>query len=213
MKKNIILKGIVIVGGLILILSLLFSNDEINNYKILKQEEMRKEKIQLDIGIKNKITKEELDKIIEELHNKNNDYERIFIWFHLSNDINKKPWAVANYLNNEWTTDIVATIEEERKLKQSTINTDEKTKIIGKWYTEDIPLAYIDIIYNRNNTHYVITIQKDESLLTEELVKVSDNTYRYKSNDWSDYFKIEPNGNLGHYNSSNKKFSEGSLVK
>lgn len=202
MKNNKKLKGVIIIGGIILIFSLIFSDKY--DYDILKVEETDRQKIQLDIGIKNKISKEELNGIVNEIQNDKNGYDRMFIWFHLQNDINKKPWAVANYSDKKWEITAVATLEVEKKLKETNI----KYEIIGKWYEESAINASTNIFYRKDNKIFKLSIYHDYTNSTSEIETKDNITYTYKENFHGEYFKIESNGNLGFYNVEKQKFLE-----
>ena len=117
-----------------------------------------------------KITKQELTKLGENLRKKLfRGAERIFIFYYLTNDLNKScAWGLTNYHKSEKTISINGlTIEEEKILIERIKN--DKRNVIGHWIDES-NLKSLYTIYENNGVVFMETFYNEKNIVTKEQI-------------------------------------------
>lgn len=204
----------------ILIIFLLFTycskKSEIN-YKIISEKEhVNKDfginKCNIDIMLPEKVSKEELTKIAQELRESRSVYDKLWIFYHIKgNPPDKEPWATTHFTPN-LIVEVLGSTESEDEIMQH-VKIDGN--IIGKWKDDRPYVGCVINIIEKEKITFMKFIYQDGSSFDKYLsIKKlnGENRYEFKENTHNEYFLIESNGNLGMYG-KNGKFAEAIKIK
>lgn len=183
-------------------------NEEVN--KTLK-------KTNLEVRLHKEITEAELKIIAYEIKNKRPNIDKFWIFYFLpEHSTNNGAWAISHF-KPEPDIKILGTTTENTKEVE---NIKVEGKILNKWKDND-PLfpAFIYLIENNNELFIKEIYPKSNNLPNGGILdyKVTKIEYKEKirfnyKNDFGEYFLIEDNGNLSHYNNDGK-FKEAIPIK
>jgi len=177
-------------------------------FKILSEVPTKYGKCNIDIELKEKISKDELTSIANKIRETRKSYDNLWVFYYLPGmKVGSGAWATTHFTPNLEVKIIGATEEEEKKINDVTVDGN----VIGKWQVKQLSYEYIIIIYEKNKNIFCKGIYTDGSSSDEEYVKKKYKgkvRYEAKQNKHNEYYLIEDNGNLGMYG-ENGKFCEG----
>lgn len=188
-------------------------NDD--SYKIISEiknvnPEFDINKCNIEIELKEKISKEKLILIANNLRKTRTTYDYVWIFYYLPGvKVGAGAWAYTHFTPNLEVEILGTTADEEAKQKENAGNVDGK--IIGKFYEQQ----YTDgtyTVYEKNNKTFIKVVYGDGSSDDEEMKKstVSNGTrfdYKDGSGNVRGYRILTKSGILEFYNAENKKFT------
>lgn len=191
-----------------------------NSYKILTETpnvnpEFKTNKCNLEIELKEKISKEKLTSIANELRKTRGTYDNLWIFYYLPGmKIGSIAWATTHFSPSLKVEIIGSTMEEDKKLKGSANSVDGK--VVGQFYEKQYTSATYTI-YEKNKKTFMKISFKDGSSIDDEMKKQNVPTgtkLTVKSGGSNDeYFILTKSNTLEFYNSENKKFTTASDMK
>ena len=171
-------------------------------WAVVKAYRQANVKASLDVRLAERISKQKLTEIANELHGfANNKQPRLFIVYYLPDmQIDAGGWATSHFNPRLTLTILGASKEEYQRLMAKVTSTSPSEEIIGSWTVNILPNRIITF-YSKSGKTYMRRRFKDGSGGEHELIiqKVGSQTrYRRKGGHPLDYFIITSNGDLGH---------------
>ena len=164
------------------------------NYTIENQNFLKKMKATFDVRLEDKISKEAIKAIANDIKRNNPGYDKYFIIYLLPGmEINNGAWATSHFNPSLEVNILGRQTDDTSKIDKSSSDINEE-KIIGKW--EDNTLGKLFIIHKDSSNYKLRTIYKDGSFGDKKLTKKG-NIYKFDNRE--SYIKIEKNGYLGWY--------------
>ena len=173
-------------------------------WAVVKAERQANVKASLTVRLAERVTKEMLVAIANELHGfADNKQPRLFIVYYLPDmEIDAGGWATTHFNPDLEVKILGATKEEHEKIVTQTKTSEVSQKTIGSWTVTILPTGTITF-FRKDGQTYLTRRYNDGSSGTDELViqKVGGQTrYRQSGGHPADYFIITASGDLGHCN-------------
>lgn len=179
-------------------------------YKIVSVKESSDlKKCTIEIELKEKVSKDTLIAIGDEIHATRKSYDKVWMLYYVPR---MKPgsgaaWATTNYTPGLSVEIIGSTKKEEVMQKDGAIKVDGD--VIGEYYSQQLSISHI--VYERNHTIYMKMICADGSKADYKMRKrkVANGTRL----DYTDkgmvgeYFILNKSDQLEFYNAENKRFA------
>jgi len=171
-----------------------------DNYKIINEKSFLNIKTSLDIRLKEKVDKNTLREIANELYNNRKHFERVFIVYYLPGmEVDKGGWATSHF-NPNLEIKIIGTTKEGHKKISQKDNEVEGEKILGSWIDEQIHgLEGRIIIYRKKGHLFMRKVFKDGSIGNYECIEYqveNQKRIKKKNDKFGDYFVIDSNKDL-----------------
>lgn len=164
------------------------------NYTIENQDFFKDLKATFDVRLEDKISKEVIKAIANDIKRNNPGYDKYFIAYLLPGmEINNGAWATSHF-NPSLEVNILGSETDNITKIDKSLSDIKEEKIIGKW--EDNTLGKLFIIHKDSSNYKLRTIYKDGSFGDKKLTKKG-NIYNFDNR--RSYIKIEKNGYLGWY--------------
>lgn len=190
------------------------------SYKIISETENVNpdfgiNKCNINIELKEKISKEKLTLIANNLRETRTTYDKVWIFYYLPGmKVGAGAWATTHFTPNLQVEILGTTANEEAKQKENSDNVDGK--IIGKFYEQQYTSATYTV-YEKNNKIFIKMAFKDGSSSDDEMKKstVSNGTrFDYKDGGSNgEYFILTKSGILEFYSEDNTKFTTASKTE
>jgi len=180
-----------------------------NLYKIISEKENVNPKFgfnkcNIEVELKEKITKEQLTIIANKIRETRKSYDNLWIFYNLpGKQAGSVAWATTHFTPNLKVEILGSTDAEDKKMDNVSVDGN----IIGKWTDKQSYSEHTAIIYEKNNKIYMKSIYSDGSSGEVEYVRKKINgkvRYEPKQNKHNEYYIIEANGNLGMYDPEGK---------
>jgi len=191
------MKKLSLVIIVILILSFISCSKKSNNYEIINEESLHNIKTSLNIRLKEKVNKNTLREIANELYSSRNNFERVFIVYYLPGmEVDKGGWATTHFNPN--LEIVILGTENDLKLNNND-QTEIKGKIIGSWIDNTMGINYK--LISDNKKLYMVQFFKDGSSLKENIIKkkIGGIESLIDPDDSKGYYRIETDGKLSLY--------------
>ena len=198
-----------------------------DDYSIIKIETIPGIKASIDVRLKREFYKSEIEELAYILKNQlNQDYENIFICYYMPGmKVGNGAWATSHFnpdldifMTSKFYDDTIKKEEiDTTKTKiafQKFKDKNRSAKIIGNWYEGN---GLIIIFYKKRKKYYLIEIKTENPIIgkpVELLIRKSGTNIKYiikdllypkdmenvkLIGDYTDYYKIERNGDLSLY--------------
>lgn len=168
------------------------------DYEIINEESLKNIKTSLNIRLKEKVDKNALSEIANELYSSRKKYERVFIVYYLPGmEVNKGGWATSHFNPN---LDIVI-LGFENDIENKLANDVEIIEgiLLGKWI-DNSSVGGIYYLTNNKGNYTMKIVYSDGSKSIDKLQKktVSNKTrYIEKDNSFGEYYIINADSTLG----------------
>jgi len=178
-------------------------------YNIISYEEQERpgaKHLEIKVELNKRASSADLRRLAKDLGKHHKNYFRTWIFYFLKGqDSSRGAWATSHFDPTLSVKIIGATKEEFQKIA----STQTEGEVIGRWEK----VGGLGGIYSflKKNGKLTIVIKYPDGSNFESRLKKSGSTYRF-DNPHGEYFKIEPNGNLGCYGKRGK-FDEIKEIK
>ena len=177
----------------------------VRTYKIISEKENVNpksgfNKCNIEVELKEKITKEELTVIANQIRETRKSYDKLWIFYKINGS---EVWATTHFTPNLEVEIIGTTSSTDEKLNSEKV--DGQT--IGKWRDNRVGANWLIVIYKKNNKLFSKTICDNGNTAEDEFVKKKFNgkvRFEPKENRHKEYYLVEKNGNLGMYDGEGK---------
>jgi hypothetical protein len=171
-------------------------------WALVKAERQANVKASLDVRLADRVTKEKLVAIANELHGfADNKQPRLFIVYYLPDmEIDAGGWATTHFNPNLEVKILGATKDQHEKMVAETKQTEASQQTIGSWTVNILPKGTITF-FRKGGKAYMTRRYTDGSSGTHELIiQQAGGQTRYRQSDGhpADYFIITGSGDLGH---------------
>ncbi|HUW06999.1 MAG TPA: hypothetical protein VMW01_12135 [Williamwhitmania sp.] len=161
-------------------------------------------KCNIEIVLKEKISKEQLTIIANKLRETRKSYDKLWIFYNLEGTkTGSGAWATSHFTPDLNVEIGGTTAEEDKKLNATKVD----GRVIGKWQDTRPYAGCFMTLYEKNNKIFMNQAFSDGSSSDDEFIKktINGNTrYELKQNKHNEYYIIETNGNLGMYGPDGK---------
>ena len=174
-------------------------------------------KTNIDIRLKEEISKTDLKNIALELKEDRNEYDKVWIFYYLTGqEPGNGAWATTHFTPELEVKMIGASKEASKEMNETKVTGE----ILNSWYENDAMLPNKKYLVKEDGKLFMKSIYPKTELagdggeLKEEVVekKLKNGMIRYDyENIHGEYYLIEKNGNLGLYNDSGK-FKEAKKI-
>ena len=204
------------------------SVEDFMDFSIIREQKVYSEKLSLDIRLQQEYKKTTLEKFAHYIKHDfaKKDYERIFITYYLPGmEVGSGAWATSHFkpdlsifMTSSYFDNTKDDFDKQNKSISSSIknyvNNSENKNFLGFWRENE---NYIVTIFKKFDNYYLNEIQfkkneigKDYELIVKtdsnknfyiikELLYPENNLGTKYLSDYTDYYYIEPNGNLSLY--------------
>lgn len=164
-------------------------------------------KTNVNVELNKKVSEKVLSDIAMELRDERQQYERVWIFYHLQGEApGTSPWATTHFTPELEVAILGSTVEQDEK--QSAVKVTDG-KEIGRWKDEGSLRILIEI----DGKYVMRTEIKEGGHFDNNVVKNGKSRYDDIENGHGEYYVIEPSGNLGMYNAEGKQFAVATNAK
>lgn len=174
-------------------------------WKITKEEPNDAfSKDNIEIALNKKVTKEILNEIALQIRKDRQQYDKLWIFYHIPNMAEGLAWATTHF-TPELAIEIIGSTDSQDQ--ETSKATDIAGEIVGKWRSEKSLTGGTLILYKNIEKKLIMRMTfKDGSKMESEIKQsIKDDKTRYDDdNKHGEYYILETNGNLGMYGNDGK---------